>query len=338
MNDEQENCEPQDNLRPTYQVSLVDISTAAASRTVTNAELQVDGQKDIAFLTGIEQRQYISDGETVLSLSVKAAKTLLNKLELGIDAIDMLLVSTGTPETMSPSLACQILHQLNEQDSGQLSAQAYDINAACSGYLYGLQNVYDFLQMQPASRVLLITAEVISPLLDPDDFSTSIIFGDAATATLLEGELAPALKTTSRNLQLKRPILATRPETGDLLNVPLRGTENRIHMNGNAIFIEAVRKMTLMLERCCEHHSIRLEELDLIIPHQANQRIIDALRDRMKIPQDKLVSNIKYFGNTSSSSIPLALAEVLKTLEANQNIGLCAFGGGFTFAAAILTT
>ena len=338
MIEELSNNVPQNKMRPTYQVSLVDISTAEASRTVTNAELQAKWQKDIAFLTGIEQRQHIADGETVLSLSVKAAKTLLDKLDLGIDAIDMLLVSTGTPEIMSPSLACQILHQLNGQDSGQLSAQAYDIHAACSGYLYGLQNVYDFLQMQPDSRVLLITAEVMSPLLNPDDFSTSATFGDAATATLLEGELAPALKTISPRLKLKRPLLATLPESGELLNVPLPGTQNWIHMNGTAFFTEAVRKMALILERSCEHHNIKLEELDLVIPHQANKRIIDALRVKMKIPPDKMVSKVKNYGNTSSSSIPLALAEILSTLEANQNIGLCAFGGGFTFAAAIIST
>jgi 2-oxoisovalerate dehydrogenase E1 component len=191
-----------------------------------------------------------------------------------------------------------------------------------------LQAGYDYLQSMPHGRVLVVTAEVLSPLLNRNDFDTAILFGDAATATILYGEAhCDKAKAT-----LKRPELSAKGEDGSALTVPLRH-DGFIQMQGRKVFSEAVRSMIASLNRACEHQGIAVDELHLVVPHQANQRIIDAIQHRVNVD---VYSNIRHFGNTSSSSIPLCLSEVLPRINAQDKIGLCAFGGGFTFGASVL--
>jgi 2-oxoisovalerate dehydrogenase E1 component len=207
-------------------------------------------------------------------------------------------------------------------------AQAYDINAACSGYLYALQAGYDYLQSTPHGRVLIVTAEVLSPLLDPEDFDTAILFGDATSATVLYGE-AHFEKAQAR---LYRPELSAKGEDGSTLSVPLLH-DGYIQMKGRKVFTEAVRLMVTSLNRICQREGIRVEDLSMVVPHQANQRIIDAIQSRIDV---QVFSNIRKYGNTSSSSIPLCLSELLPAANKGDRLGLCAFGGGFTFGASIL--
>jgi len=287
--------------------------------------------EDIIRTTGISSRQRVQGDETALSLAVKAAEQVLSKEDVQLDELDMIVCSTGTPEDITPSMACRILHALG---GSKVECQAHDVIAACSGYLYAMQAIYDFLQANPAGKALLVTAEVLSPLLDSHDFNTSIIFGDAATATLFYGEdhLGSARAT------ILRPVLSASGESGEHLRVPLptSGEPCYISMNGAKVFVEGVRKMTGILKKACREHDLAPDELDLIIPHQANQRIIDAIRNRVGIPEARVFSNISTLGNTSSSSIPLALIEALPKTKPGAKLGLTAFGGGFTYGAAIL--
>jgi 2-oxoisovalerate dehydrogenase E1 component len=224
-------------------------------------------------------------------------------------------------------MACQVMNSLC-QGKTQSMAQAYDINAACSGYLYALQAGYDYLQSMPHGRVLVITAEVLSPLLDPNDFDTAILFGDATSATVLYGE-AHFEKASAR---LFRPELSAKGEDGSTLSVPLLH-DGYIQMKGRRVFTEAVRLMVTSLNRVCQREGLSVEELNMVVPHQANQRIIDAIQNRIGVD---VFSNIRDYGNTSSSSIPLCLTELLPQAAKGDRLGLCAFGGGFTFGASIL--
>lgn len=319
-----------------FAVGLASISTTLGSRKITNqmvlGAIEDKTEDEIVKMTGIETRYYVDDNEDVVSLAVKVAKQALIKENLKAADLDMVIVTTGTPLQITPSLACLVLSQLG--DPTEITAKAMDINAACSGYLYALQSIYDFIQSQPDAKIMLITSEVLSPLLDLSDFNTSIIFGDAATATILYGEQAFLGK--SIQALVKRPTLSSRPENGQILSVPLQNSELKIHMNGKKVFSEAVKKMTFMLEKCCIQEEIHVHDLDLIVPHQANQRIIEAIQKRIDIPENKVFSNIKNYGNTSSNTIPIALSEALPTLNKGDTVGLCAFGGGFTFSAGIL--
>jgi 2-oxoisovalerate dehydrogenase E1 component len=278
-------------------------------------------------LTGIESRQWIDARQTPVSLAVQACGELLASEELSIDDVDLLVCSTTSPTRVSPSMACQVLAGL-AGGSFSTMLQAFDINAACSGYLYGLQIAYDYLQSTPAGRVLVVTTEVLSPLLDREDPHTVILFGDAASATLVYGEqhLDRAVA------RLLRPELSARGEDGSVLSVPLRH-DGFIRMNGPKVFQQAVRTMIASLNRICQREGIGPQELKLIVPHQANQRILDAIQARIGVP---VFSNIRRLGNTSSSSIPLCLDEILPAAAAGDRLGLCAFGAGFTFGAAIM--
>jgi len=320
-----------DTKRRAFDVGISTIAAVCGSRIVSNHELVSRSRgmtpDDILRRTGIEQRRWIDKDETAISMAVKACWQVLDQENLIVDDLDLVICSTTSPLSVTPSVACQVLNGLTGGKSDTM-LQAYDINAACSGYLYALQAGYDYLQSRPDGRVLVVTAEVLSPLLDPDDFDTAILFGDATSASILYGE-AHFDKSQAR---LLRPELSAKGEDGSSLSVPFRHS-GFIHMKGGKVFTEAVRRMVASLNRVCEREHLTVKDLNLVVPHQANQRIIDAIAHRIGID---VYSNIRNHGNTSSSSIPLCLAEVLPTVAQGHRLGLCAFGGGFTFGASIL--
>jgi 2-oxoisovalerate dehydrogenase E1 component len=312
-------------------VGLAAVAAVTGSRVVANDELLTrhPGRTaaDVLRLTGIESRRWVAGGEDALRLAARAARAALGQARLSVADLDTIVCSTITPPALSPSLACRVLAEL-AGGMGGAAVQAYDINAACSGYLYALQAAYDYLQGNPRGRVLVLTAEAPSPLLDPDDFDTAILFGDAASATVVVGEAhLPAARA-----RLHRPELSARGEDGSTLAVPFPG-HGHIRMRGASVFAEAVRAMVSSLNRACGHAGIPADGLALVVPHQANQRILDAVGRRVSAP---VYSNIRHLGNTSSTSIPLALRDALPGGRPGDRLGLCAFGGGFTFGAAIV--
>jgi 2-oxoisovalerate dehydrogenase E1 component len=313
-------------------IGILSMAAVAGSRVVTNEELLLHHpgrtSADVIQRTGIETRRWLGPGEDSLSLAVRATRQALEEAGLTPADLDAVICSTGTPPALTPSLACRVMAELTRQGAG-LGAQAYDINAACSGYLYALSAAFDYLQARPEARVLVVTAEALSPLLDLNDFDTAFLFGDAASATLLAGS---AHGPTAR-AHLYRPVLAAKGEDGSALTVPLPGSSRSMHMKGTIIFTEAVRSMADMLGRACAALSLKPQELRFVVPHQANQRILDAVGRRTGVP---IYSNLRRLGNTSSSSIPLALCETLPGVEPGARLGLCAFGGGFTCGAAVL--
>ncbi len=323
---------PRSGQRPRrFDVGLSQPAAATGSRLVTNSELIPNASEmtaaDIVRRTGIEQRFWATDGEDPVTLGAAACREALDREGLILADLDLVICSTTSPTSITPSMACRICNALSDGQGGTL-VPAFDLSAACSGYLYALQSAYDFLQSTPSGRVLVITSEVLSPLLDREDFDTAILFGDAASATIVYGE-DHFDRAAGR---LHRPELSANSEDGRTLSVPLQNG-GFIQMRGRRVFTEAVRAMISSLRRACRHAEWDVDDLRWVAPHQANGRILDAIAGRIAAP---VYSNIERFGNTSSSSIPLCLNELLPHLTTGDRLGLCAFGGGFTFGASLV--
>lgn len=316
-------------------VGLVGLSFVTGSRFVPNSELlaRFPGRtsEDIIQRTGIESRFYCTGDETVLDLAVKASRAALAASGLTLADLDSILVSTSTPLAISPSLACRLHHVLS-QEGPMRDLPAHDLLAACSGWLYALQSAFDTCRLRPRSRILVVTAEAMSRCLNPDDFDTAIVFGDAATAVVVQG----GENVAGSPIRLHRPLLSARGEDGSILNVGrMQGsTFAPVEMHGVKVFPLAVRQMNAMLQDACLEAGIGMQDLDWIVPHQANGRIIAAAQQRSGLPVERVVNNVARYGNTSSSSIPIALAEMLADGR-HGRVGLAAFGGGFTFGAAV---
>jgi 2-oxoisovalerate dehydrogenase E1 component len=279
---------------------------------------------------GVERRHQLAAGESVLTIAVRAARAALDREALSLEDIDLIVCSTNTPIFTVPSLACLILHGLDRGRELHETA-AFDIIAACTGYLYGLSAGYDFLQSRPDGRVMVVTAEAMTQIADPRDYFTTTHFSDAASTTILYGRELPG----SRWANLARPVLGAKGEEGKALRVDTSGP-SRVVMDGKIALTEAVPSMALALRRACELAGLRPADLDLVIPHQGSNTMINGLKSSLNLSAEKIFNNIKAHGNTSSSSIPLCLAELPDAGGAPQKLGLAAFGGGFTFGAAII--
>ncbi len=312
-------------------IGVSGIAAVTGSRKIANTDLRGNwhtrSAADIVKLTGIESRRWAAPGETVFSLAVSAAAKLLDEQQLEIGDVDLVIAATGTPDLVTPSLACRVADAVSK--SGRVRLPAYDINAACSGFLYALAQARDYVAASPRSRVLVVTSEVLSPLLDQDDFNTAVLFADAATATLVTS----AETDTAPLFTFARPTISGSPEGGEMLSVPRTG-DGYIRMNGREVFADAVRAMTDTMTSACATEGIALADIDLMVPHQANQRIIDAIARRSGRPAHSVIANL---GNTSSSTIPLALIDALPQRKPGERLGLVAFGGGITYAAAVAT-
>lgn len=318
-------------------VMLHGLGVVRGRNRISNAELaprlpgfapSVPGGDGIFERTGIESRLMADATQDAVSMATEAARLALAEAGVEASALSLIICSTSTPMLISPSTACQVLQRL----APQADVPAYDLQAACSGYLYALAAAWDYLQGHPDARVLVITTEAMRSIVDIDDPDTSPIFADAATATVL----GTAIAAGHGLARLHRPVLSARGEDGSTLRVPLPREGAKVSMDGRRIFAEAVRRMGGMLAQACTQSGLTLADLDMVVPHQANGRIIEAMRTRLKLAPERVWNEIQLQGNTSSSSIPLALDTVLRRPDTGARIGLCAFGAGYTFAGAVL--
>lgn len=316
-------------------IGISAIAAVPAGRVVTNEEMiaRFPGRvaHDIFQRTGIESRRVLAEGETVVGLAARAARRALEDGGLRLGDLDAIFVSTSTPVSISPSMACLLHHELAGTGPAK-DIQAVDVLAACTGYLYALQSAFDFCRSKPDANILVVTAEAMSEYTNPDDFDTAIVFGDAATATLVHGPSAPLFRRSRAHLH--RPVLSARGEDGTILHHGRRGSP-AVNMDGLKVFPMAVRQLIALLKQACAESEVAVEDLSYIVPHQANGRILDAVDQRLKLPKGRLVNRVLHSGNTSSSTIPVVLAELL-TEQPRGLAGLCAFGGGFTFGAAVM--
>jgi 3-oxoacyl-[acyl-carrier-protein] synthase-3 len=286
--------------------------------------------------TGIRERRIAEKGETATQLAVRAAREALGVAGLVPGDIDLIVVATSTPEYIFPSTASMVQNLL-----GATNAAANDVSAACSGFVYAFDLAVNKIRTGSVGTALVIGAETMSRVLDWADRKTCILFGDGAGAVIVQGSDTPGGVLSS--------VLRADGSGWDLLTLPTVGSQetylqdgehqmHRIYMNGRAVFQFATRAMAEGVQVALREAGLSMDDLDLLIPHQANQRILDAAVVELKIPPEKVYSNLEYYGNTSAASIPIALAEVANAghLQPGDVLGLVGFGGGLSWGAAVL--
>lgn len=291
-----------------------------------NAELaaKFDISEDwILQRTGIRSRRIVSEGETSSSLALEACNQAIQRAGIPAEAIDLVLIATSTPDYQLPATASIVQSALGCSNAG-----AYDLNAACSGFLYGLTQASALIESGACRRVLVCGAETLSPVTDYSDARSCVLFGDGAGAVVVEeidgaGSIGPFI---------------LRSEGSDPELLYIRPDERLIRMNGREVYRRAVDGMASVLAEVLERAEIGIDDLDLVVAHQANARIVDAVAARLGIRQEKLALNIEYVGNTSAASIPLALADAADQgrLAPGNIVALAAFGAGFTWGAGVL--
>ena len=285
--------------------------------------------------TGIERR-YISLDENTSDLAVEASKKALNQAGLSAEEIDLIIVATVTPDNFTPSTACIVQDKL-----GAKNAWAFDINAACTGFIYALKLGRSLIRSGEANNALIIGAETLSKALNWEDRGSCVLFGDGAGATVLT--------STEEDCGIKCVNVKSDGSKGDSLviqglplNSPFKDgrevSKNYINMNGREIFKFATKVMEESIVEILEKENIKIEDISAIIPHQANLRIIDYVVKRLGIPREKFVTNLQNYGNTSGASIPIALCESINegNLKKGDNIIMVGFGGGLTWGAALI--
>ncbi|MDU7111465.1 MAG: beta-ketoacyl-ACP synthase III, partial [Clostridium perfringens] len=285
--------------------------------------------------TGIERR-YISLDENTSDLAVEASKKALSQARLSAEEIDLIIVATVTPDNFTPSTACIVQDKL-----GAKNAWAFDINAACTGFIYALKLGRSLIRSGEANNALIIGAETLSKALNWEDRGSCVLFGDGAGATVLT--------STEEDCGIKCVNVKSDGSKGDSLviqglplNSPFKDgrevSKNYINMNGREIFKFATKVMEESIVEILEKENIKIEDIAAIIPHQANLRIIDYVVKRLGIPREKFITNLQNYGNTSGASIPIALCESIDegNLKKGDNIIMVGFGGGLTWGAALI--
>jgi len=288
--------------------------------------------------TGIRERRMSEVHETPAFMGTAAAKKLFEDRKIDPMSIDLILCATITADYHFPASACLIQSAL-----GCNRAFAYDINAACSGYLYGLETARAFIESGLAKRVLLVAAEKMSSILDYQDRATCIIFGDGGSATLIEAaqdEESYIIDGAYRSDGSGREFLFM--PSGGSLNPPSEETVKRrehfVKQEGKSVFKRAVQEMAAICEEVLKRNNLSAEDLDLFVPHQANLRIIESCADRLGLPLEKVAINIDRYANTTSATIPTALVDAQRAgkLRKGQLVLLASFGAGFTWGATLL--
>jgi 3-oxoacyl-[acyl-carrier-protein] synthase-3 len=284
--------------------------------------------------TGIRQRHVAAEGQTTSDLGVEAARRALASAGVDVSEIDLLVVGTTTPDLIFPSTACLIQHRL-----GANGCAAFDVNAACSGFIYALGVADKFIRSGAAKTALVIGAETLTRMLDWSDRGTCVLFADGAGAVVLKADAETGILSTHLHADggyrhlLHNPVgvsVGFKPEE--------KNAGVRVMMTGNEVFKVAVKTLDAVVEETLEANQLDKSQLDWLIPHQANLRIIEATARRLAMPMDRVIVTVDRHGNTSSASVPLALDEGVQSgrIKRGDLVLMEAFGGGFTWGSALL--
>ncbi len=288
--------------------------------------------------TGIKERRREENGATS-DMAVKAAQDLLKSKNMSAEEIDVIIVATVTPDMFFPSTACLVQEKL-----GAKNAWGFDLSAACSGFLFALQTGASLISSGAYKKVLVIGADKMSSIIDYTDRNTCLLFGDAASAVLLE-------PTEDKNLGIKDSLLHCDGKGGEFLYMKGGGSLNppthqtideglhTLYQDGKSVFKEAVKGMADISVEIMAKNNLVSEDIAYLVPHQANLRIIDATANRMGLSKDKAMINIHKYGNTTAATIPLCLTEYYRDgkVKKGDNLILTAFGAGFTWGSIYLT-
>jgi 3-oxoacyl-[acyl-carrier-protein] synthase-3 len=341
---------PCDQLVPLFIVSMSTLSKSvvirgtgsyAPKRVVTNDDMSkiVDTNDEwISSRTGIRARHFAADDEFTSDMAVHAAKQAIERAQIALSEIDLIIVATMTPDMPFPSTACLVQSKL-----GLPTVTAFDVQAACSGFVYALSVGSSMLQSGNFKNALIIGAEKTSGILDFTDRTTCVLFGDAAGAVVLSRSETPDIGVLGclSGADGSNPSLLFQPGGGSAMPPTIESLSNRQHylkMNGKEIFKLAVKVMGQASTDLLEKHDLTTADIDLVIPHQANMRIIDSLAKRLNIPMEKFHNNLAEYGNTSAASVPLALNEAFEAgrIHSGDHILLVAFGAGLTWASSLI--
>lgn len=312
----------------------------APDKVLTNRDLEkiVETSNEwIVERTGIEKRRIADNGTASSDLAVKAARRALREAKVPVSDIDLILVATVTPDMLFPATACIVQHKL-----GAKRAAAFDVSAACSGFIFALATADSFIRGGTYKKVLVIGAETLSKITDWTDRNTCVLFGDGAGAVVL-GPCEDGRGILSTHLHNDGSM-------GELLYIPGGGSrtpasawsvESRMHyikMKGNETYKIAVRALEEVVMEALNHNGMTPEDIDVLVPHQANLRIIQATAKRLGLPMEKVAVTIQKYGNTSAASIPMALNDAVETglIKPGSNVLLEAFGGGLSWASALI--
>ena len=288
----------------------------------------------IAARTGIRERHVAAEGETTSDLGYRAALRALEAAGVDASELDLIVVGTTTPDLIFPSTACLIQHKL-----GVAGCPAFDVNAACSGFIYGLTIADKFIRSGAAKTALVIGAETLTRMLDWSDRGTCVLFGDGAGAVVLRADDETGILSTHMHADGSKKELLWNPVG---VSAGFRPEEHnagvRVMMTGNEVFKHAVKALDAVVDEALESNGLDRAALDWLVPHQANLRIIEATAKRLAMPMDRVVVTVDRHGNTSSGSVPLALDEAVRSgrIQRGQLVLLEAFGGGFTWGSALL--
>ncbi len=316
---------------------IVGCGSYLPARIVTNDELaaQVDTSDQwITERTGIKMRHIAADNELTSDLAAAAAKAALAQAKLEAAAIDLIVVATATPDQTFPATATRVQEKL-----GLTRGVAFDVQAVCSGFIFALTVADNFLRLGQANRALVIGAETFSRILDWEDRGTCVLFGDGAGAVVLEARAGHG-STDDRGILVSR--IHSDGRYHDLLYVDggpsSTQTTGHVKMEGKEVFRHAVTNLAAVVGETLGAAGLKATDLDWIVPHQANKRILDATAKKLGLGADKVIVTVDHHANTSAASVPLALAEAVADgrIQVGQLVLLEAMGGGFTWGASLI--
>ncbi len=322
-------------------VRITGTGSSLPGKILTNAELEqlIDTTDEwITTRTGIKERRIAADGEYTSTFAAEAGRRALEMAGVQPEEIDLIILSTVTPDFPFPSTACIVQDLL-----GAKNATAFDISAACAGFIYGLSVAEKYLRTGAAKKILVIGSETLSRIVDWKDRNTCVLFGDGAGAVVLEAsEGDHSLLSTHTFSNGSYWNLLYQPGSGSRNPASASRTIDErliyVTMEGNEVFKHAVRSMEEAAVKALDANGLSQSDISLLIPHQANRRIIDATAKRLGVGSDRLFINLHRYGNTSSASIPIALDEAnhQEILKHGGKILLVAFGGGFAYGSALV--
>ncbi|GAB4167413.1 MAG: ketoacyl-ACP synthase III [Terrimicrobiaceae bacterium] len=309
-------------------------------RVLTNADLEkmVDTTDEwIVTRTGIRERRIAAEGEFTSHMAAKAAQRALDQARIKPEEIDLIILATVTPDTFFPSTACHVQRLI-----GAKNAACFDVSAACSGFIYGIEIAQQFIGNHTYNTVLVIGADKLSAIVNWDDRNTCVLFGDGAGAAILRNRADSHGVITT--------YMGSDGSYGDILHMPGGGCalpvtpenfhlkHNTLQMNGRETFKQAVTSMQNSARKALEQSGLSVGDLTCIIPHQANLRIIEALAERLRIPLEKFHTNLDRYGNTSAAAVAIALDEANRTgrFVVGDYILMVVFGGGLTYASSVV--
>jgi 3-oxoacyl-[acyl-carrier-protein] synthase-3 len=322
-------------------VAIAGTGSYLPEKILTNADLSamVDTSDEwIVSRTGIRERRIAAEGEYTSHMAIKAAEQALAQAGLAPEDLSLIIVATITPDTLTPATACYVQRTL-----GAHRAVAFDISAACSGFLYAMKIAKRLISDGAFRNALIIGAEKLSSFVNYEDRNTCVLFGDGAGAAILRsaepGE--GAILATDIGTDGGQTHLLNIPGGGSACPITISNADKRLAslaMVGRDVFKHAVTRMRNSANAVIERAGLQAEDIKLVIPHQANLRIIDAIADRLAVPNDRVFVNLDKYGNTSAAAVAIALDEAHRTkrFERGDNIIMVAFGAGLTWAAAAI--